>query len=99
MRASFRFSAPVWLYEGPASWYFVSLPEDCADEIADLADGQTRGFGSVRVSVRVGETSWTTSVFPDKARNTYVLPIKKSVRTAENLADGTLAQIELGIVD
>lgn len=99
MRASFRFSAPVWLYEGPAAWYFVSLPHDCADEIADVTDGHARGFGSVPVTVRIGVTSWTTSVFPDKARQTYVLPVKKSVRAAEGLDEGSVAHVELSIRD
>ena len=52
MTHTFGFAATVWEYDGPASWFFVSLPTDVADEIADLTDGRTGGFGSVRVHVR-----------------------------------------------
>ncbi len=38
------------------------------------------GFGSIRVTARIGETAWATSVFPDKASGGWVLPVKKAVR-------------------
>jgi hypothetical protein len=89
-RSSWTFTAELWEYPGAASWFFVSLPEDVADDIADLVDGRPRaGFGSVRVQVTIGDSRWDTSVFPDKSRGTYLLPVKKAVRKAEGLADGS----------
>lgn len=76
------------------AWHFVSLPEAIADEIEDLHAHRANGFGAVRVDVTIGATRWSTSVFPDKTRGTYVLPVKKPVRTAEKLAAGSLAQVE-----
>jgi hypothetical protein len=58
-----------------------------------------RGFGSVRVSVTVGSTTWQTSVFPDSKTGTFVLPLKKSVRTAEHLKAGASVEAQLEIVD
>ncbi|MFM8896042.1 MAG: DUF1905 domain-containing protein, partial [Actinomycetales bacterium] len=49
--ASFRFTGTVWIWQGDSPWHFVSLPDEIADEIADLLDGRLRGFGSVRVEV------------------------------------------------
>lgn len=95
MTHTFGFAEPLWEYEGPASWFFVSLPTDIADEIADLTDGRTGGFGSVRVHVRVGGSGWSTSLFPSKQNGTYVLPMKKAVRVAEGLADGDIVPIEI----
>jgi hypothetical protein len=97
MSATYRFTAPLWEYDGPAAWFFVSLPPDIADEIGDLMDGRTGGFGSVRVHVAVGATRWSTSLFPDKERGTYVLPIKKAVRLAEGLSAGTPCELELTV--
>ncbi len=100
--AGFAFSAELWLWDGPAAWHFVSLPESVADEIADLADGgdrPRRGFGSVRVEVTVGSSRWRTSVFPDKERGTYVLPVKAAVRRAERLAVGDAVEVSLVPID
>lgn len=48
----------------------VSLPREISADIADLTAGTGRGFGSVRIAVMIGATSWQTSIFPDgKDRN------------------------------
>jgi hypothetical protein len=73
---TFSFEATVWEHDGDAAWHFVSLPEDVADEIAERSAGRTRGFGSVRVEVTIGASTWRTSLFPDGRRGTYVLPVK-----------------------
>jgi len=95
----FTFTAEVWLHEGPAGWHFVSLPEPVTDEIDDHHGHRARGFGSLRVEVRIGTSHWQTSIFPDTARGTYLLPIKKAVRTAEKLDHGVSADVELTVLD
>ncbi|MGC1209479.1 MAG: DUF1905 domain-containing protein, partial [Ornithinimicrobium sp.] len=59
----FTFPAPVWEWE-EASWFFVTVPEEISDEIADLTAGLSGGFGSVRVEVTIGTSTWKTSLFP-----------------------------------
>jgi hypothetical protein len=95
----FVFTAEVWEHEGTASWYFVSLPHDVADAIEEHSGDRGRGFGSVRVDVTIGATRWQTSVFPDAKRATYVLPLKKAVRVAEHLDDGSIARIDLLVAE
>ena len=97
-RPRFTFTAEVWEHDGEGSWHFLSLPEDEADEIDALARPGA-GFGSVRVEVTIGATTWSTSVFPDRKRRTYVLPLKKAVRRAEGLEAGTTARVELVLAD
>jgi len=92
------FSAELWRHDGEGGWFFVSLPAELAETIRDEKGPLTTGFGSVRVSVRVGSSRWTTSVFPDRARGTYLLPVKKSVRVAEGLEAGDTIQVELTVV-
>lgn len=94
----YRFTAPLWLHQGEGSWYFVTVPEDVSDEITDLTEGSRKGFGSVRVTVTVGTSTWQTSVFPTKT-GTYVLPVKKPVRTAENLTEGIPVETQLTLTD
>ena len=99
----FEFTACLYHYHSDkVSWVFVTLPDDTADGIRFFSqnDGQKRrGFGSVKVSVRIGETSWNTSVFPDKNSGSYLLPIKASVRKAENVSAGDEVAFNLSLVD
>jgi hypothetical protein len=99
MSLSFSFDAEVWEHDGPAAWFFVSLPEPTADEIEDFAGQGAAGFGSLRVEVSIGRTRWRTSIFPDTKRGTYVLPLKKAVRLAEGLDAGTRVRVELVLVE
>ena len=96
--ASFAFPAAVWEHDGSAAWHFVSVPEEVADEIDERFGHRAAGFGSIRVRVTVGATTWSTSLFPDTKRRTYVLPVKKAVRTAEGLAAGSCPWVELEIL-
>ena len=57
------------------------------------------GFGSVRVAVTVGTTSWRTSIFPDSKTRTYLLPVKKEVRDAEKLETVDNVRARVQIVD
>jgi hypothetical protein len=95
------FAAELWVWEARRadSWTFVSLPAEDSEDIRDLVGVRTAGFGSVRVQVTVGGTCWRTSIFPDAARGTYVLPIKKAVRKAECLDPGDTAQVTVELVD
>ena len=51
-----------------------------------------------RVEVTVGATTWATSLFPDSARGTYLLPMKQAVRTAEGLADGSQVRVTVRVL-
>lgn len=85
----------VWQYGGQATWYFVSLPEEKAEEINVLYSEYKRGFGSLKVSVTIGETSWKTSIFPDSKSNSFFLPIKAEVRKKESIQAGSIVSISL----
>jgi hypothetical protein len=93
----FEFAAAVWEWEGKGAWHFLSLPDDVADEIEERFGQNAKGFGSIPVAVRIGTTTWSTSLFPDSKRRTYVLPLKQAVRKAERLAVGTVAEVELTV--
>jgi len=96
---TFEFTADLWRYSGKAAWYFVTLPHDVADDIDEITGDERRGFGSVRVEVTVGATTWNTSVFPDTKSESFVLPVKKAVRTAEDLDDGSPVAVVLALID
>lgn len=98
MTASYRFSAELWRYDGASAWHFITLPFDEADEIDERTPHLQRGFGSVKVRVRIGGTTWDTSLFPDTKRESFILPVKKPVRLAEGLAAGDVVEVHLEVV-
>ncbi len=89
----------MYLWKSDASWYFVTLPHEASDEIDFRYVGPKRGFGSIRVRVTVGDTTWDTSVFPSKEAESFVLPVKAQVRKAEELGLGRLIDFELEVRD
>lgn len=95
------FEAELWVWDARRAdtWTFVSLPVDTSEEIRALADGPSRGFGSLRVRVRIGGSTWTTSIFPDSARGGYVLPVKRAVRKAEALDAGDIVTVTVELID
>jgi Domain of unknown function (DUF1905) len=95
------FDAELWEWDARRtdSWTFVSLPTDVYEEIRDHDDRPRRGFGSLRVRVTIGASTWTTSIFPDNTRGTYVLPIKRRIRQAEALDVGDVATVSLELID
>jgi hypothetical protein len=96
---TFTFTARLWEHEGQGAWHFVTVPTDVSDDIADLTAGRSSGFGSVRVRVTVGRTTWDTSVFPDTKAAAYLLPVKKAVRAREALSPGQDAAVTLVVLD
>ncbi|QCB92448.1 DUF1905 domain-containing protein [Cellulomonas shaoxiangyii] len=95
--SEFTFDAP--LFQESGTWVFAALPFDVADDVDELTSGRTGGFGSVRVEVTLGPTTWRTSLFPDKGRETFVLPVKRAVRTAAGVQPGDTVRIALRLLD
>ena len=63
-----------------------------------LEFGRQRGFGSVKVTARIGDTAWSTSVFPQKQSTEWVLLVSRKVMRAEELADGEPVALTLGLL-
>jgi hypothetical protein len=84
----------------PIGW--VALTGEVAEAVAahELARrlelGKRRGFGSVKVTARIGGSTWQTSLFPQKSGG-WFLPVKKPVRLAEGLdfGDEIAGELEL----
>lgn len=94
----------LWAGEGNGSWHFLTIDGEAAEAIRAheamrrLELGKGRGFGSVKVNAVIGESRWTTSVFPSAAHKGYVLPVKASVRKAEGIAAGASVVVELDLL-
>ena len=95
----FTFSGEMWRWqsETATAWHFITLPAELSEDIKAFTKHLVRGFRSVKVEVRIGETTWKTSLFPSKDRGAYILPIKKSVRAAENMSAGSVVTVYLRV--
>lgn len=95
---TFEFKAKLWEYKGKGAWHFITVPKDISSDIYDLSSGRTNGFGSVRVEISIGNSSWKTSIFPNKAEKTFMFPVKKIIRDAEKLSLGDQVQVSMRIL-
>jgi hypothetical protein len=90
-----EFSAVVFEWRGPAPYHFLAVPEDEADQIRETASAVTYGWGMIPVRGRIGETDFTTSLWPQAGG--YVVPIKDAVRRPERLELGDEVTVRLMI--
>lgn len=86
-----------WDARTDSDWYLTSVPEELSADIREIPRPR-RGFGSVRVRVRVGTSEWSTSIFPS-SDGTYALPLKKAVMRAESLEEGAPLTVRLEVLD
>nr|WP_281494588.1 DUF1905 domain-containing protein [Qipengyuania sp. S6317L1] len=77
-----------------ATYHLVSFTGDQAEALAGhalmqkLETGRRRGFGSVKVTASIGDTSWKSSVFPQDKQSEWILLVSKKVMKAQDLTPG-----------
>lgn len=92
----FRFTSSLWAHD-IGGWRFLTLPTTVTEGLRDEVPPTGPGFGSIRVTVTLGSSTWDTSVFPDKASGSFVLPVKKDVRRANQLLAGDAVDVALRV--
>jgi hypothetical protein len=90
-----EFSGRIWYWRGPAPWFFVTVPAKQSRILKDIVGFVTYGWGMIPVDVRIGKTEWKTSLWPKDGR--YIVPIKASVRKAEQLEEGDKVIVRLEV--
>jgi hypothetical protein len=91
----FLFSGEIFEWRGPAPHYFVTVPEEQSRDIKGIANLVTYGWGVIPVTVKIGDTEFSTSLFPKEGR--YLVPIKAAVRKKEDLQKGDTVDIQLDV--
>ncbi|MDZ4045103.1 MAG: DUF1905 domain-containing protein [Rhodoglobus sp.] len=89
------FEGPVWHWRGPAPYHFVTVPEAESELIAAASELVTYGWGMIPVTGVVGDTSFTTSLWPKNGG--YIVPLKDAVRQAESIAIDDVVRVTLTI--
>ena len=59
-------------------------------------EGMSRGFGSLKVTATIGDSTWQTSVFPSREEG-WMLPVKAAVRKAEGIGEGDAVELVLEV--
>ncbi len=90
-----EFTGEVWHWRGPSPYHFVTVPGDESAELKETSGLVTYGWGMIPVAVTIGETRWTTSLFPKDGR--YVVPLKDLVRNAESIDVGDTVTVLLTV--
>jgi hypothetical protein len=91
MEMAFTGRAIEW--RGPAPHVFVPLPEEESDTIEAMKSMLAYGWGVIPVTARVGDTEFTTSLFPKDG--VFLLPLKVAVRRAEGIDVGDEVEVRM----
>ncbi|QCR19152.1 DUF1905 domain-containing protein [Agrococcus sp. SGAir0287] len=83
-------------WRGPAPYHFVRVPDAEAEAIRELRAIVSYGWGVIPVRGWLGETAFTTSLFPREGD--YLVPLKDAVRRAEGveLGDRVVLRLRIG---
>lgn len=94
-------TGPLWRWTGGTNgtWHFLTIDGAAGEALSATAlmrrlEGMSRGFGSLKVRAAIGDSAFATSVFPSKSAG-WMLPVKASVRKAEDLAEGDTVTVAL----
>jgi hypothetical protein len=90
-----EFTGDVWQWKGPAPHHFVTVPEDECAELESVSALVTYGWGMIPVTVGIGDTEWTTSLWPKDGG--YIVPLKAAVRRSERIDVGDVVTVRLAV--
>jgi uncharacterized protein DUF1905 len=90
-----EFHGKIFIWRGPSPFFFIAIPAKPSRDIKAISNLVTYGWGVIPVTVQIGRTVFTTSLFPKDGR--YLVPIKVRVRKAEKLEEGDKVDIRLEI--
>ena len=91
----FSFTGTMIEWRGPAPFYYIAIPQELCVEIKAAAKVLSYGWGVIPVTSTIGETTFTTSLFPKDG--IYLLPVKNAVRLPEKLELGMQVKVKLSL--
>jgi hypothetical protein len=89
------FTGELVYWRGPSPYHFVRVPDDDCRRIHAIASVVSYGWGVIPVTVRIGRTSFRTSLFPKDGA--YLVPVKSRVRRDEALELGATVVLEMAV--
>jgi hypothetical protein len=89
-----------WQSDSHGVWHFIPIPDPVAGALSATAlmqrleSRRRSGFGSVKLTIRIGDSSWRTSAFPI-GQTGWAVPVSARIRKAEAIAAGDAIPVEL----
>ncbi len=93
-----EFEGTVHRWRNNEGIFLVSLPNDLSDDIKEISEGMTNGWGSLKVEAKLGSVVWRTSIFPDSKTGCFDLPLKAEVRKKNNIDEGSEVKVQLDVL-
>ena len=90
-----EFDGEIIEWRGPAPYLFAALPPEQADDLAQIARDVTYGWGCIPANGRIGDTEFSTSIFP--RHGGYLVPVKIAVQRAEGVGLGDVIHLQLTV--
>lgn len=89
----YEFESTVIEWRGPAPFLYAPVPADISADIKQMANELSYGWGVIPVTVVIGRTEFTTSLFP--RHGVYLVPLKVAVRKPEGIELGDDVSISM----
>src|SRR5580658_8321516 len=89
------FAAEAIWWHGPAPFVFVPVPADLSADIKAISSRVTYGWGCIPVTVQIGGSQYSTSLFPKDGL--YLVPVKAKVQRAEGVQVGDIVRLRVEI--
>ena len=93
----------LWRWTGGSggSWHFLTIDGAAGEALSGTAlmrrmERTIGGFGSLKVTARIGDSVFRTSLFPSKELG-WLLPVKAAVRKAEGISEGDEVTVALEV--
>jgi len=90
-----EFASQMIEWRGPAPFFYLPVPAEESEMIRETARQVSYGWGVIPVRGVIGNTEFTTSLFPRDG--IYLVPVKNAVRLPEKLQLGDLVEVALEI--
>ena len=90
-----EFSGEIFVWRGPSPFHFIAVPDAEVRILKEEWTFASYGWGMIPVTAQIGETDYTTSLFPKDGG--YVVPLKDLVRKAEGLDVGDVVTVRLTV--
>jgi hypothetical protein len=86
------FTGEVIEWRGPAPYLFVAMTPEDSEDLKQEAR-RLIYWGQVPVHVTIGDSEFTTALFPKDGR--YLVPVKVAVQRAEAIGEGAVVEVVL----
>ncbi len=88
-----EFSGDLWYWRGPSPFHFITVPEDESVELEAASHLVTYGWGMIPVTAQIGDTTWTTSLYPKALERQSELMEKLSPETRRKVLQDNAAKL------